>query len=110
MNKMQDDNLQKTNNFSKESTSIRYGRGTLLILSMVINGFSFGAWLSARFIVSENSGLAGGAEVAFGGLVAAVTSVVISIIVLRRLNGKRVFQIMTVSVLTSLILIGIVTI
>jgi hypothetical protein len=105
---MQGDDLEKNNGRGKENAFVRYGRAVFLILTMSINGFIIGAGFSAQFIVEGNSGLAGGAEVAVGGLVASILSFVISILMIQRLKGRVLFQITALSVLITLILIGVI--
>ncbi len=74
-------------------------RATIFILIMAIVGFAVGAWFSATFIVASNSGLEGGAEVALGGFVGAVSFIIGAVLLIRRLTSR------TLSMLTVVILI-----
>ncbi|MCB2092074.1 MAG: hypothetical protein KDF58_11535 [Alphaproteobacteria bacterium] len=105
---MRYDDLEKTNDHVKENAMVRYGRGILLILTMSINGLITGAWLSAQFIVEEKNGLAGGAEVAIGGLATGIIFIVFSIIMIQRLRGRLLFQITAASLLIAIILMSII--
>ncbi|MFN3232373.1 MAG: hypothetical protein ACE363_09470 [Alphaproteobacteria bacterium] len=62
--------------------------GIVLTVSMVLAGLIVGAWLGGTFLVSQNAGLAGAAEVIWYGLLGAIIFGIIGFILSRKLDGK----------------------
>lgn len=62
--------------------------GIILTISMLLAGLIIGAWVGGTFLVSKGSGLAGGAEVFFYGLIGGVIAGVLGFVLSRKLNGK----------------------
>ena len=63
------------------STISRVLHGIVLALAMVVIGFATGAWFGGAVITDTSQGFAAGAEIAVSGAVAALTFLIIAVLV-----------------------------
>lgn len=106
---MTDRENEHTQNISHSNRTFQIIRGTVLIISMAFLGMASGGWISAKFIVAPGAGLSGGAEVVFYGLISAAIFVIISLIMLKRINSKLLSKITFSSAIIAIILATILT-
>lgn len=92
----------------RDNKVLRILIAVFLVFTFALLGFATGAWLSAIFFVAPNAGLAGGAEVAFGGLIAAISFVVIAILMIRYFDNRKLSWITGCSTILLLAVLGFI--
>lgn len=60
----------------------------VLVLSFILLGLIMGAWIGSQFFVTKSDGLVGGVIVLWYGVLGAIILLVISIILIRKLQGR----------------------